>query len=134
MTQIAQCGEASREQHIAKSGGRGRGNDTRDGDQFAMYVNTLSEMVREGRRSDSEAKLNLLQTISRIRGAREDAIIGILQGAANSNRPGLPSYSGPIHYFQSSYVSGTNRICIYKSGNSEKVLTIGAVQSCPLQY
>ena len=71
---------------------------------------------------------------ARLRGAREDAIIGVLQGMSNTNRPGLPSYSGPTHYFQRSYVSGTNRICIYKSGNSEKVLTIGAVQSCPLQY
>ena len=71
---------------------------------------------------------------ARLRGAREDAIIGVLQGMSNTNRPGLPSYSGPTHYFQRSYVSGTNRICIYQSGSSEKVLTIGAAQSCPLQY
>jgi hypothetical protein len=66
MAQIAQCGKSSRNDYIAKSGGRGRG-DTGDGDQFAIYVDTLAQTVREGRRSDSEAKLQMLQTISTIK-------------------------------------------------------------------
>lgn len=65
MVQIAECGKGSRNQYIAKTGGR-RG-DTADGDQFAIYVDTLAQTVREGRRSDSDAKLMLLQTISSIK-------------------------------------------------------------------
>ena len=65
MAQISECGKGSRNQYIAKSGGR-RG-DTADGDQFAIYVDTLAQTVREGRRSDSDAKLMLLQTISSIK-------------------------------------------------------------------
>ena len=66
MAQIAECGKGSRNQYIAKTGTR-RGGDTADGDQFAIYVDTLAQTVREGRRSDSDAKLMLLQTISSIK-------------------------------------------------------------------
>jgi hypothetical protein len=64
MAQIAECGKGSRNQYIAKTGGRDRSSD---GDQFAIYVDTLAQTVREGRRSDSDAKLMLLQTISTIK-------------------------------------------------------------------
>jgi hypothetical protein len=64
MTQIAQCGKSSRNDYIAKTGGRDRSSD---GDQFAVYADTLAETVKEGRRSNSEAKLQLLQTISTIK-------------------------------------------------------------------
>jgi len=66
MSQIAHCGRASRNDFIAKSGGRGQ-SGLGDGDQFAVYVDTLAETVKEGRRSNSEAKLQLLQTISTIK-------------------------------------------------------------------
>jgi len=64
MAQIAQCGKSSRNDYIAKTGGRDRSSD---GDQFAVYADTLAETVKEGRRSNSEAKLQLLQTISNIK-------------------------------------------------------------------
>lgn len=63
MSQIAECGKNSRNNYIAKTGG----GDRSDGDQFAIYVDTLAQTVREGRRSDSEAKLQMLQTISNIK-------------------------------------------------------------------
>lgn len=64
MTQIAECGKGSRNQHFAKYGSYGRSSE---GDQFVIYADTLAQTVREGRRSDSDAKLMLLQTISNIR-------------------------------------------------------------------
>ncbi len=65
MWQIAECGKGDRNLFLSKTGGR-RG-DTADGDQFVIYVDTLAQTVREGRRSNSDAKLMLLQTISSIK-------------------------------------------------------------------
>jgi len=64
MSQIAECGKNSRNNYLVKIGGRDRSSD---GDQFSIYVDTLAQTVREGRRSDSEAKLQMLQTISTIK-------------------------------------------------------------------
>ena len=66
MAQIAQCGKGNRNDYLTKIGGR-RGGDAAEGDQFAIYVDTLAQTVKEGRRSDSDAKLMLLQTISSIK-------------------------------------------------------------------
>lgn len=66
MASISQCGRTSRENYIAQSGGR-RQAGLGEGDQFAIYVDTLAETVKEKKRSNSEAKLHLLQTISTIR-------------------------------------------------------------------
>ena len=67
MASISECGRTSRESHIAKSGYRPWTKGLDEGDQFAVYVDTLTETVKERKRSNSEARLHLLQTISNIK-------------------------------------------------------------------
>jgi hypothetical protein len=97
MAQIAECGKGSRNQYIAKTGGRGQ-SGLAEGDQFAIYVDTLAQTVREGRRSDSDAKLMLLQTISSIKQnymMAEAAIYGAQQSQADALiQKGLGMMSG----------------------------------------
>lgn len=65
MGSISECGKISRETYIKQSGLWQKGSD--EGDQFAVYVDTLAEIVKERKRSNSEARLHLLQTISNIK-------------------------------------------------------------------
>lgn len=72
--------------------------------------------------------------------ARDDAFLQSLETIQRMNTPSSnlnsnPSYnSGIVYYYNSSYISGMNRICIYKLGNQVKTLTIGAAQLCPMSY
>ncbi len=55
-----------------------------------------------------------------------------LGGAAQTPSP---SYSAPPRqggFLQRSYVSGFNKICIYNELGSERAVTIGSTQMCPL--
>jgi hypothetical protein len=56
-----------------------------------------------------------------------------LGGAAQT--PSAPTYSAPsraVGFLNRSYVSGFNRICIYDELGSERAVTIGSTQMCPL--
>jgi len=57
-----------------------------------------------------------------------------LGGAAQT--PSSPPYpaapSRPAGFLQRSYVSGFNKICIYNELGSERAVTIGSTQMCPL--
>lgn len=51
---------------------------------------------------------------------------------ARYNRQPAPQQRQATAFLKSSYVSGTNRICIYDRLGSQVVTTIGAAQICPL--
>jgi hypothetical protein len=44
------------------------------------------------------------------------------------------SSSGPKYFLSSSYVSGMNRICIYKFGSAVKTKTMNGITLCPMSY
>ena len=55
--------------------------------------------------------------------------------ALNTNTStGYSTSSGPTYLLSTSYVSGTNRICIYKFGASEKIMTMSGIGLCPPSY
>jgi hypothetical protein len=64
MQSIAQCGKQSRNNYIRQVG---HNHASSDGDQFVLYVDTLAEQVSEKRRANSEAKLQLINTIRQIK-------------------------------------------------------------------
>lgn len=72
--------------------------------------------------------------------ARDDAFMQSLEQIQRMNTPNSNLNSsrgtstGMVYYFSSSYLSGSNRICIYKLGSQVKTLTVGAAQICPISY
>ena len=65
------------------------------------------------------------------------AMINALSNLANSGNSGNNFISGMSitkGFIQYSYQTGINKICIYSDGISQKTLTIGAAQICPLSY
>lgn len=63
MAQIAQCGKNSRNSYLAET----RSRRSSEGDQLVIYADTLAQSVREGRMSDSQAKLRLMETVANLR-------------------------------------------------------------------
>ena len=62
------------------------------------------------------------------------AMISALSNLSNSGNSYNSGMSRTKGFLQSSYQSGLNKICIYSDGISQKTLTIGAAQICPLSY
>lgn len=54
---------------------------------------------------------------------------GAVQTPSSSYSPAPPRAAG---FLQRSYVSGFNKICIYNEMGSERAVTIGSTQMCPL--
>jgi hypothetical protein len=85
---------------------------------------------------DCRPYLNMAQQKS----ARDDAFMQALEQIQRMNTPNSyyspyrGSNTGMTYFYSSSYVSGMNRICIYKLGSQVKTLTVGAAQLCPMSY
>ena len=61
------------------------------------------------------------------------AIIAGLSTLANSGNSGGSAIK-TTGFFQSSYQSGFNKVCLYSDGINPSALTVGATEICPLTY
>jgi len=69
---------------------------------------------------------------------RRAKLLNALEGTANAistqTNTSASTSSGPTYIFSSSYISGQNRICVYKFGTSEKIKTMAGIGLCPSKY
>ena len=56
----------------------------------------------------------------------------VLNAGVNGGRASPMLAPNPVAYLKSQYVSGQNRICVYDRLGSQYILTVGAVQLCPI--
>ena len=69
---------------------------------------------------------------------RRARLLNAIEGTANAistqTNTSTSTSSGPAYIFSSSYISGINRICVYKFGTSEKIKTMSGIGACPSKY
>ena len=157
---IYQCGNYNRSLAIAQS----PNTRSPSGDHYENYINQLVKAVRNGSIKEDNAKLEFYKVTQQARSDAQQLIMAAYSAAAaqqayqdslsynminqgmsllNGNTtlggtPNINSYSsgtvGGTYYFSHDYMSGANKICVYKSGPDQKVMTVGAAGMCPLSY
>jgi hypothetical protein len=149
---IYACGNASRQSILNQF----PGERSQMGDRYEDYIFQLVKAVDNGTIKEDVAKLEFYKVTQAARRDLQNMMIAasiysqqqqsqsmalmnqglsMLNGqSSNTFSSGTGSSGGITHMYSHNYTSGTNRICVYKLGNQQKIKTIGVAEMCPMSY
>ena len=149
---IYACGKASRQSILNQYSDSG----SEMGNRYEDYIFQLVKAVDNGTIKEDVAKLEFYKVTQAARRDVQNMMIAasiysqqqqsqsmalmnqglsMLNGqSSNTFSSGTGSSGGITHMYSHNYTSGTNRICVYKLGNQQKIKTIGIAEMCPMSY